>query len=209
MALTRQSTVLDVSEPTTLRRICVFCGSSAGARCEYRAAAHELAALLVAEGIGLVYGGASIGLMGVVADAVMSNGGEVIGVIPRQLSEWEIAHTGLTELRLVDSMHERKAMMFDLSDGFIALPGGLGTLEELFEILTWLQLGLHVKPAGLINTSGYFRALSKFLDQTVTEGFVLPQHRKLLLVEDDPSVLLAKMRAFRPPVVARPVNLVP
>jgi uncharacterized protein (TIGR00730 family) len=204
----QQATVLRTasfhgSGPTTLRRICVFCGSSGGARPEYRALARQLAELLVCEGIGLVFGGASVGLMGEIADTVMNAGGEVIGVIPRQLRDWEIAHTGLTELRTVDSMHERKAMMFDLSNGFIALPGGLGTLEELFEILTWLQLGFHMKPAGLINTLGYYRALSSFLDHAVAEGFLLPHHRELLIVENDPASLLAKMRTFRPPVIGR------
>jgi uncharacterized protein (TIGR00730 family) len=189
---------------TVLRRVCVFCGASAGVRPEYRAAARQLADLLVSEGIGLVYGGASIGLMGELADAVMGGGGEVIGVIPRQLYDWEIGHTGVSELRTVDSMHERKATMFDLADGFIALPGGLGTLEELFEILTWLQLGFHVKPAGLVNALGYFGGLSAFLNHTVAEGFLLPAHRELLLVEEDPATLLAKMRAFRPPIVERP-----
>jgi uncharacterized protein (TIGR00730 family) len=194
---------------TALRRICVFCGSSPGAHPQYRQAARELAGVLVAEGIGLVYGGGSIGLMGEIADAALAEGGEVIGVIPHQLVGWEVAHPGLSDLRVVGSMHERKAIMSELSDAFIALPGGLGTLEELFEILTWLQLGLHLKPAGLINVAGYYTGLRAFLDHAVAEGFLRQEHRELLIVEDEPAALLSRMRAFRPPVIERWVDRIP
>ncbi len=144
--------------------------------------------------------------MGEIANAVLAEGGEVIGVIPHQLAGWEVAHTGLSDLRIVSSMHERKAIMFELSDGFIALPGGLGTLEELFEILTWLQLGLHPKPAGLINVAGYYSGLRAFLDHAVVEGFLKEEHRELLLVEEEPALLLSKMRAFHPPIIERRID---
>src|SRR5882724_9973312 len=167
---------------TTLRRVCVFCGSKHGARAEYTAAARAMGRTLVAEGIDLVYGGGAVGLMGEVADAVLDASGEVIGVIPGHMAGREIAHFGLTDLRVVGSMHERKALMYQLSDGFVALPGGLGTLEELFEITTWSQLGLHAKPTGLLDVAGYYSPLVAFLDQLVSEGFVSRRHRGLLRV---------------------------
>ena len=181
---------------TALRRVCVFCGSKHGARPEYAEAAGAMAAALVQSGIDLVYGGGRVGLMGVVADAVLAAGGEVIGVIPDHMSDREIAHFGLTDLRIVGSMHERKALMYELSDGFVALPGGLGTLEELFEITTWSQLGLHAKPTGLLDVAGFYTPLVGFLDQLVTEGFVDERHRRLLRVAADPAGLLELLAAF-------------
>ena len=181
---------------TALRRVCVFCGSKHGARPEYAAAARAMGETLAAGGIGLVYGGGRVGLMGVVADAVLDAGGEVIGVIPDHMSDREIAHYGLTDLRIVASMHERKALMYELSDGFVALPGGLGTLEELFEITTWSQLGLHAKPTGLLDVDGFYSPLVAFLDQLVTEGFVHERHRRLLRVAADPVTLLDRLAAF-------------
>jgi hypothetical protein len=181
---------------TALRRVCVFCGSKHGARPEYAEAARELAATLVAGGIDLVYGGGRVGLMGVVADAVLEAGGEVIGVLPDRMWGPEVPHTGLTDLRIVGSMHERKALMYELSDGFVALPGGLGTLEELFEITTWSQLGLHAKPTGLLDVARFYTPLVEFLDQLVTEGFVNERHRRLLRVSADPAGLLDLLAAF-------------
>jgi uncharacterized protein (TIGR00730 family) len=181
---------------TALRRVCVFCGSKHGARPEYADAAQAMGAALAASGIDLVYGGGRVGLMGVVADAVLAAGGEVIGVIPDHMSDREIAHFGLTDLRIVPSMHERKALMYELSDGFAALPGGLGTLEELFEITTWSQLGLHAKPTGLLDVNGFFTPLVAFLDQLVTEGFVSERHRRLLRVAAEPEALLDRLAAF-------------
>ena len=180
-------------------RICVFCGSSPGATPAFGALAEHLGRLLAAHGIGLVYGGASVGLMGRLADAALGAGGEVIGVIPRALVDMEVAHAGLADLRIVETMHERKALMADLADAFIALPGGIGTLDELTEILTWAQLGLHVKPAGLLNLDGYFDALLAFLDGAVRARFLQPAHRAMLLVDGDPQRLLAAFRAYRPP----------
>jgi uncharacterized protein (TIGR00730 family) len=179
-----------------LRRVCVFCGSKHGVRPEYTEAARAMGAALAAAGIGLVYGGGRVGLMGVVADAVLDAGGEVIGVIPDHMSDREIAHYGVTDLRVVGSMHERKALMYELSDGFVALPGGLGTLEELFEITTWSQLGLHAKPTGLLDVAGFYTPLVRFLDQLVTEGFIAGRHRRLLRVADKPSALLEQLAAF-------------
>jgi uncharacterized protein (TIGR00730 family) len=179
-----------------LRRVCVFCGSKHGARQEYTEAARAMGVALASAGIGLVYGGGRVGLMGVVADAVLEAGGEAIGVIPEHMSDREIAHYDLTELRVVDSMHERKALMYELSDGFVALPGGLGTLEELFEITTWSQLGLHAKPTGLLDVAGFYTPLVRFLDQLVTEGFVAERHRRLLRVADKPAPLLERLAAF-------------
>jgi uncharacterized protein (TIGR00730 family) len=184
-------------------RVCVFAGSSPGRLPIYREAAVDLGVALVDGGMGLVYGGASVGLMGAVADAVLGRGGEVTGVIPRALVEREVAHTGLTDLRVVGSMHERKALMADLSDGFVALPGGIGTLEELFEVWTWAQLGLHGKPCGLLNVAGYYDGLSGFLDQMVAESFLKPEHRGMLVVERDPRMLLAAMRQYTPPAVRK------
>lgn len=182
-----------------MRRLCVFCGSSSGLQPAYHSAAQSLGRALTDRRIGLVYGGAHVGLMGAVADAVLSGGGEVIGVIPRALVEREIAHRGLTELRVVDSMHERKALMADLANGFVALPGGAGTLEELFEVWTWAQLGLHRKPCGLLNVNGYFDALGEFLDHATSEGFLRAEHRAMLMMETDPAVLLDRLAHYTPP----------
>lgn len=167
-----------------MKRICVFCGSSSGISSAYSMAASELGQELARRGIGLVYGGASIGLMGKVADAVLAAGGEVVGVIPEALVTEEVLHTGLTDLRIVDSMHARKAEMEQLSDGFIALPGGIGTLEEFVEVLTWAQLRFHAKPCGLLNVNGYYEHLVRFLDYTVEQGFLKPKHRAKLLIAD-------------------------
>ena len=179
-----------------LRRVCVFCGSATGTRPEYAAAARELARCLVSLGTGLVYGGASVGLMGILADEVLRGGGEVIGVIPKFLSDKEIAHRGLTRLHIVDSMHERKALMASLSDGFIAMPGGFGTFDEFCVILTWSQLGLLPKPCGLLNSAGYYDPLLAMFDHAMAEGFVRPQHREKVLTDCDPTFLLEKMREF-------------
>jgi uncharacterized protein (TIGR00730 family) len=184
-----------------LRRVCVFCGSSPGRRPEYAGAAAALGQRLASESIGVVYGGGRVGVMGSLAEAALAAGGEVIGVIPRQLVGREIAHTGLTELHVVDSMHARKALMSELSDAFVALPGGLGTLEETFEMLTWTQLGVHEKPVGLLDVAGYFGRLRDFLDHTVAEGFVSAQNRGLVMTETEPSPLLNRLRAFEMPAV--------
>ena len=170
--------------------ICVFTGSHHGVRPQYAEAARQLGATLVERGYGLVYGGGNVGLMAVVADTVLERGGRVIGVIPDMLVSKEIAHLGLTELRVVNSMHERKALMADLSDGFIALPGGVGTMEELFEVLSWSQLGIHSKPCGLLNATNYYDYLVKFLDYAVHQGFLKVKDRSLLLVEETPAALL-------------------
>jgi len=181
-----------------MRRLCVFCGSSSGSRPVHAAQARHLGELLAARRIGLVTGGGHIGLMGVIADAVLAAGGEAIGVIPQALVDRELAHRGMTEMRVVETMHQRKALMADLSDGFIALPGGFGTADELFEILTWRQLGIHNKPVGLLNTEGYFDPLLSWLDGTVAEGFVRQAHRDLLLVAQDAKPLLDLLQAYRP-----------
>jgi len=190
-----------------MMRVCVFAGSSSGARPEYRAAAVELGRLLAARKIGLVYGGARVGLMGAVADAVLEGGGYVTGVIPRSLAKREVAHTGLTDLRVVTSMHERKALMADLSDGFIALPGGWGTLDEFFEILTWAQLSLHQKPCGLLNVHGYFDGLLSFLEHSTKEGFVRREYQSMISVSDSASALLEQLAAYRPPAVEKWIDL--
>ena len=186
-----------------MTRVCVFAGSSSGSRPEYRTAAEELGRELAARGIELVYGGAHVGLMGAVADAVLAGGGRATGVIPNALVEKEVAHRGLTDLRIVTSMHQRKALMADLSDAFVALPGGWGTLDEMFEILTWAQLGLHRKPCGLLNVQGYFDRLLAFLDHTVEQGFVRREYGALLAVSDGPSTLLDALRAQTPPAVEK------
>jgi uncharacterized protein (TIGR00730 family) len=182
-----------------LDRICVYCGSSPGVGDAYADAARSLADLLIAEGIGLVYGGAKRGLMGVLADRVLAGGGEVQGVIPRALEDREIAHEGLTRLHVVDSMHERKSMMALLSDGFVALPGGFGTLEEIIEVLTWGQLGFHAKPCGLLNVEGYFDPLLAFFDHGQKRGFLKVQHRQMLLVAGTPASLLEQFEHYEPP----------
>jgi uncharacterized protein (TIGR00730 family) len=182
-----------------LRRVCVFCGSSAGAIPAFAAAAEALGRTLGAAGITVVYGGASVGLMGRVADACLAAGGEVIGVIPRALVDLEVAHGGLSELRVVGSMHERKALMADLADAFVALPGGLGTLDELFEILSWAQLGLHEKPVGVLNVENYFAPLLGFLDGAVAARFVKPVHRQMVIVAQTPRDLLEGFVRHVPP----------
>ena len=189
-----------------MKRLCVFCGSSEGARPAYADAARGLAAELARRKIGLVYGGGSVGLMGVLADTVLAAGGEVIGVIPGPLASLELAHPGVTEMRVVGSMHERKATMASLVDGFIALPGGLGTFEETLEVLTWAQLGIHRKPVGLVDVGGYWAGLRALLRHAVGEGFVRPEYAALLLVEPAPVALLDRFAAWRPPV-APPVWL--
>ena len=183
-----------------MERVCVFSGSSAGAHPDYVRAAEELGRALAAQGVGLVYGGASVGLMGAVADAVLDAGGEAVGVIPQALVDREIAHRGLSDLRIVSSMHERKALMAELADGFAALPGGMGTLEELCEVYTWTQLGLHSKPLGLLDVRGYYAQLVAFLDHTVEERFMTPEHREMLLVERRAAALLEAFRRWQAPV---------
>jgi uncharacterized protein (TIGR00730 family) len=183
-----------------VERICVFCGASPGARPEYRVATAELARLLAAEGIGVVYGGGGVGLMGALADAVLAEGGELTGVIPRSLVDREVAHRDVADMRVVGSMHERKALMVDLADAFVALPGGIGTLEELFEVYTWAQLGLHQKPCALLNVEGYYDAVADFLAHAVAERFLREETRVLLLVESDPATLIERLHDFEPQV---------
>ena len=186
-----------------LRSVCVFCGSSPGARPGYRAAATGLGAAIAERGLTLVYGGARVGLMGAVADGALARGGEVIGVLPRALVTKEIAHEGLGELRVVDSMHERKRQMADLSDAFVALPGGAGTLEETFEMWTWTQLGVHAKPCGVLDVEAYFAPLLAFLDRAVSERFLRAEHRGMLLVERDAGALLEALARWQAPVVEK------
>jgi hypothetical protein len=181
-----------------MKRVCVFCGSSLGSDPAFAAAARSLGALLAREGIGIVYGGARAGLMGAVADAALAGGGEVIGVLPRALKERELAHEGLTQLHVVGTMHERKALMTDLSDAFVALPGGFGTLDEFCEVLTGAQLGIHDKPCGLMNIGGYFDGLLAQMATAVAGGLTRPEHRDMVLVSADPESLLAQLRAYRP-----------
>ena len=184
-------------------RLCVFCGSSSGRDPVYVETARLLGETLARNGIELVYGGASVGLMGAVANAVLAEGGRVTGVMPQALVHKEIAHTGLSDLRVVGSMHERKALMAELSDGFIALPGGLGTFEELFEVWTWAQLGYHKKPCALLNVAGFYDRLADFLDNVVERGFVKPVHRAMLIVKDEPSALVDAIRSYKPPKVEK------
>lgn len=184
-----------------MNRLCVYCGSSSGAGDAYADAAADLARLMAEANIGLVYGGSSRGLMGVLADTVLKAGGEVRGVIPAVLRDREIAHEGLTELHIVDSMHDRKSLMAVLSDGFVALPGGFGTLEEIIEVLTWGQLQFHAKPCGLLNVEGYFDHLLSFLDHAQKRGFLRPQHREMLLVANTPAELLDRFEHYEPPQI--------
>lgn len=186
-----------------MRRVCVFCGSNAGTRPEYTLAAQQLAQALAVQGLGLVYGGGGVGLMGVLADAALEAGCEVIGVIPRSLQLREVGHQRLSKLHVVASMHERKAKMAELADGFIALPGGLGTLEELFEVWTWASLGIHRKPVALLDPNDYWRPLVTMIERMVDEGFVATKVRRMLCLGSDPMVLLDEMRAWTPPEVAR------
>jgi uncharacterized protein (TIGR00730 family) len=186
-----------------MRRVCVFCGSSVGNNPTYQDAARTLGRLLAERGIGLVYGGGAVGLMGVIADAAIEAGGTVIGVIPQALFDREIGHGGVTDLRIVDSMHTRKAMMADLSDAFIAMPGGVGTFEEFFEAVTWTQLGLHRKPCGLLNVAGFYTPLALFIDQAVSEGFIKPIHRAAIVVDSDPARLLTSLDKIELPDVPK------
>ena len=184
-----------------MKRICVFCGSSPGVRTSYAEAAVSLGHTLVETGLDLVYGGADVGLMGILARTVLDSGGRVTGVIPRMLVEKEVAFTRVEDLRVVQSMHERKALMAELADGFIALPGGIGTMEEFVEVLTWSHLGIHRKPCGLLNSGGYYDRLLGFLDHMAEEGFVRPESREALLVDEDPAVLLMRMNLYRSPTM--------
>jgi len=184
-------------------RICVYCGSNAGFRPDYADAAKALGAAIARSGQGVVYGGAHVGLMGMVADAALAEGGEVIGILPESLRAKELAHDGLTSLEIVASMHARKNRMADLSDGFVALPGGIGTLEEIFEVWTWAQLGDHSKPCGLLNVAGYYDRLCAFLDHQAEEGFIKPELRATLIVEAEPEALLERFAAYEAPVVEK------
>jgi uncharacterized protein (TIGR00730 family) len=186
-----------------LKRLCVFCGSSGGIDPVHRQVAADFGRLLVSDGIELVFGGGSVGMMGAVADAVLQAGGRVTGVIPRFLATRELLHEGVTDLRLTDNMHERKALMSELSDAFVALPGGLGTFEELFEVLTWAQLGLHDKPIGLLNSAGYFDPLVAMIDRAIADGFCRDEHRRLFIVDDQPSRLMHRLRDYQPPPVKK------
>ena len=186
-----------------IRRVCVFCGSNSGKDPAYAEAARALGQLFAREGIALVYGGGSVGLMGELADAVLASGGEVIGVIPHALWAREVGHRGLTDLRIVETMHERKAMMADLADAFIALPGGLGTLEEIFEIWTWAQLGLHRKPLGFLDVNGFYAPLMEFLDRAVRSRFVRDEHRAIAMIARDPEALLKRFESWQPPQVQK------
>lgn len=182
-----------------MNKICVFAGSNVGNSPEYEIAATQLGELVAASGIELVYGGSKIGLMGRVADAVLANGGRVTGVMPRGLFKGEMAHTGLTAFHEVGNMHERKALMSELSDGYIALPGGLGTFEELFEVASWAQLGIHKKPVGILNVKGFYQPIADMLQQAVTSGFMRDTNLGLMLFEESPAILLDKMTAYSPP----------
>jgi len=180
-------------------RLCVFCGSSKGARETYTHTAQILGRELAARGIEIVYGGGNVGLMGIVADAVLAAGGRAIGVIPEALMARELGHAGIQDLRVVKTMHERKALMAELADGFIAMPGGIGTYEEFFEVLTWAQLGLHAKPCALLNVDGFYDPVLRLLDHAVEERFVRASHRELVVVESDPATLLDHMARHHPP----------
>jgi uncharacterized protein (TIGR00730 family) len=190
-----------------VRRICVYAGSNPGSAPAYADATRALATEMAARGIGLVYGGGKVGLMGVLADAIIGAGGEAIGVMPQALIDREIGHPNLTELKVVHSMHERKALMAELADAFVAVPGGIGTLEELIEVYTWSQLGIHDKACGVLNVRGYYDDLAAFLDHAVREGFLRPQHRAVLTVAEDPGELLDALAAFVPPRVGKWLEL--
>jgi uncharacterized protein (TIGR00730 family) len=186
-----------------IRSVCVFCGSNRGTNPRFAEVAHDFGVLLAKEGIALVYGGGHVGLMGVVADAVLANGGKAIGVIPRARWDREVGHRDLTELHIVETMHERKAMMASLADAFVALPGGLGTLEEIFEVWTWAQLGIHRKPVGFLDAEGFYGSLLEFLDRAVDAGFVRAQHRAIAIVDVDPAALLRRLGEYEPPRVEK------
>jgi len=190
-----------------VRRVCVYAGSNPGSDPAYADAARALATLMAERQIGLVFGGGKVGLMGVLADTILAVGGEAIGVMPQALIDREIGHPNLTELKVVASMHERKALMAELADGFVAVPGGIGTLEELIEVYTWSQLGIHDDPCGVLNTRGYYDGLARFLDHAVQEGFLRPQHRATLFVAEDPGELLDAMAEFTPPRVGKWLEL--
>lgn len=186
-----------------MKRICVFCGSNSGSGPQYLKAAEETGEFLANNGIELVYGGGRVGLMGRIADTVLANGGKVIGVIPEQLATREVAHGGLTELIVVTSMHERKALMAELSDGFIAMPGGFGTFEEFCEIVTWAQLGIHQKPCALLNVANFYDSLIAMIDYSTNRNFIRPEHRSLVLVDDGIETLYQKMKSFQPPILEK------
>jgi uncharacterized protein (TIGR00730 family) len=186
-----------------MQTICVFCASSTGRDPAFAAAARAFGAILARERITLVYGGGHVGLMGVLADAVLEAGGRVVGVIPRALWDREVGHRALTELHVVETMHERKALMASLADAFVALPGGLGTMEEIFEVWTWGQLGIHAKPCGFLDVAGYYAPLLAFLDQAVARGLVRPEHRAMAIVDDDGQTLLRRLTEYEPPRVAK------
>lgn len=190
-----------------MQRVCIYCGSSPGHDPVHADAARALGRLIAERGLGLVYGGGRVGLMGLIADSALAAGGEVIGVIPQRLVDAEVAHLGLSTLEVVDSMHHRKARMAELADAFIALPGGFGTLDELFEILTWAQLGLHGKPCGLLDVNGYFAPLVAWADQAVAAGFVRPRHRDLLMVDDDAVRLVDRLAAHEPVAISKWVDI--
>lgn len=193
----------NLGKMATPKQVCVFCGSGSGRNPAYAAAAASLGELLAEQDVTLVFGGGRIGLMGVLADAALAAGGRAVGVIPKAIEDWEVAHRQLTELHVVDSMHERKALMADLADAFIALPGGFGTLDELCEILTWAQLGMHRKPIGLLNVDGYFDLLLAFFDRSTADRFVQPAHRRLLLEGTDPRAILQEFGRHDAPQVEK------
>ncbi len=195
--------MIDTNTSQALKSLCVYCGSSSGRIEAYADAARALAAAMVARGIRLVYGGASVGIMGVVADEVLRLGGEAVGVIPESLMRKELAHAGLTEMHVTPSMHARKTLMAELADGFVALPGGIGTFEEIFEVWTWGQLGFHRKPCGLLNVAGYYDSLIAFLDHAADEQFVRAEHRAMAVVESDPAALLDRFAAYQPPALPK------
>jgi uncharacterized protein (TIGR00730 family) len=186
-----------------METVCVFCGSRDGVRASYKALAQRMGSVLARRGLKLVYGGGRVGLMGALADTALKEGGEVIGIVPEALVVKEVAHAGLSNLHVVGSMHERKKLMADLSDGFVALPGGYGTLEEFLEVLSWAQLSFHEKPCGLLDVGGYWKPLSLLFDNAVVEGFVRPEHRSLVLKEEDPELLLDEMNRYVPPKAKR------
>ena len=186
-----------------MKRICVYCGSNPGRNPLFLQAAISLGNALADRGLGLVYGGASVGIMGTIANSVLDRGGEVIGVIPKALDAKELKHNGLTQLHVVKSMHERKALMAEYADGFIALPGGWGTIEEIFEALTWAQLGFHRKPCGLLNAGGYYNHLYAFLEHTIEQQFVKPENRQMLIIKPDANSMLESFSSYRPPEVKK------
>ena len=189
-----------------MKRVCVFCGSSMGTRADYVEAAAGLGRLLASRGLGLVYGGGNVGLMGIMADAALAAGGEVVGVIPEALLKLEVGHLDMAQLHVVGSMHERKALMAELADAFIALPGGIGTMEELFEVWTWAQLGMHPKPLGFLDVAGYYAHLQAFLDHMTAEGFLRTRHRAMVAIDTDPTRLLDAFARYSPPAVVQVIN---